>query len=226
MCGRFVQAGSIDDYVRHFGVELVQAERLTPSYNVAPTDEVYAVAEHGGVRRLGSFRWGLVPHWAPDTGGGARLINARLETVGSKPAFRDSFRRRRCLIPADGFYEWERRPDGSRLPYYFHHPQAPVALAGLWASWRDPAGDRRLRTCAIVTAPADQVVGAVHGRMPVILPPERWERWLDRTNRDVEDLAHLVRIGESGLVARPVSTLVNNVRNNLPECIAPLSPPP
>lgn len=226
MCGRFVQAGSVDDYVQHFGVELVQTERLAPSYNVAPTDRVYAVADHDGVRRLGSLRWGLVPHWATDAGGGARLINARVETVAAKAAFRDAFRRRRCLVPANGFYEWERRPDGSRLPYYFYRPEAPVALAGLWASWRDPAGEQRLRTCTIVTAPADQVVGAVHGRMPLIVPPERWERWLDPSSRDVDELVGLLRIGESGLVARPVSTLVNNVRNNVPECIAPLGPPP
>ncbi|NIS35595.1 MAG: SOS response-associated peptidase, partial [Actinobacteria bacterium] len=161
---------------RIFGAEPVVAEALKPSYNVAPTDEVYAVAEHEGTRQLGTFRWGLIPFWAKDRKIAARHINARAETVATKPAFRDSFASRRCIVPADGFYEWEKRDDGSKLPHFlFPSDREVFAFAGLWASWRDPETEARVVTCTILTTDPNEVAGRIHDRMPVVLPPEAWD---------------------------------------------------
>lgn len=223
MCGRFVSATDADGLVRFFTIDDRQTEDLPPSWNVAPTDSVYAVTEHKQKRVLVAFRWGLVPHWADDPSIGSRLINARAENVGSKPAFRDAFARHRCLLPADGFYEWEKEPDGSRLPYFVQHPDGhPLALAGLWASWRprDDPNAEWLRTCTIVTTKANATVSPVHSRMPVVLPPDRWDAWLDRDNDDVDELsALLLPAPDDLLVARRVSTDVNNVRNNHAELL-------
>ena len=151
MCGRFVQTQEAENYGAYFSVDVVQTEEILRSWNVAPTKQVYAVAEHDGERMLGTFGWGLVPFWAKDRKIGARLINARVETAGVKPAFRDSFAARRCIVPADGFYEWEPK-DRGKLPHYFYATdRSPLALAGLWASWKDPESGDRVRTCTIVT---------------------------------------------------------------------------
>jgi putative SOS response-associated peptidase YedK len=223
MCGRFVQAHAPSVYAQYFGVDEVVTESLAPSYNVAPTDHVYAVAEHGGSRRLGTFRWGLLPFWAKDRRMAARNINARSETASSKPAFRESFARRRCIIPADGFYEWQARPKG-KLPHYIHGVGgAPLALAGLWSSWRDPDTGERLRTCTILTGDPNELVDGVHDRMPVVLGPEVWDAWLDPAEHDVDELEQLLAVYPGSRMAmHPVSTLVNKVQNNVPELVAPL----
>jgi putative SOS response-associated peptidase YedK len=187
MCGRFVTASDPDGLVRFLVVDERRDEQLAPSYNVAPTDAVRAVAEHAGRRHLVTFRWGLVPHWADGPREAARLINARSETAADKPAFRDAFRRKRCLVPADGFYEWDRGPDGSKVPYFIHPTDAPVfAFAGLWDVWRDPSEPHAppLRTCTILTMPAHDRLAALHDRMPVVLPPAAWDPWLDRDLTD------------------------------------------
>jgi putative SOS response-associated peptidase YedK len=227
MCGRFVQAQTPDVYARFFGAEPVVTEALAPSYNVAPTDAVYAVAEHDGERQLGTFRWGLLPFWAKDRKMAARNINARVETAADKPAFRDSFASRRCLIPADGFYEWERKEKGGKLPHYVHaEGAAPLAFAGLWARWRDPETEERLTTCTILTGEPSELVEPIHDRMPVVLPPDTWDEWLDRDNTDVDRLrALLAARSEVPLAEHAVSTLVNKVANNVPECIVPLETP-
>jgi putative SOS response-associated peptidase YedK len=224
MCGRFVQARDPAEYAEVFDAHLVAAGTIPPSYNVAPTDPVYAVAEHDGRRMLGTFRWGLVPWWAKDRRIGARNINARAETVAGTPAFRDSFTARRCLIPADGFYEWQEKPRG-KLPYYIHGADdRPLALAGLWASWKDPETGERVRTCTIITGRPNDLVAEIHDRMPVVLPPTAWDRWLDPANDRPEPLLALLEVLPAEAMARhPVSTLVNKVANNLPECIAPLT---
>lgn len=223
VCGRFVQSQSPDAYAAYFGADEVRTEALVPSYNVAPTDPVYAIAEHEGVRLLGTFRWGLLPFWAKDRKMAARNINARAETVAEKPSFRESFAKRRCIIPADGFYEWQPRPKG-KLPHYIHRSDdEPLALAGLWASWRDPESGERIRTCTIITSAADDLVADVHDRMPVALPPEAWADWLDSGERDVSDLRTLLTGHPAvALAMHPVSTLVNKVQNNVPELIVPL----
>ncbi len=225
MCGRFVIAEPPDVYADYFGVDAVHTEALAPSYNVAPTDPVYAVAEHEGARRLGTFRWGLIPFWSKDRKAAARHINARVETAASKPAFKDSFERRRCLIPADGFYEWEvLGDDRPKLPHYIYRAdRRPLAFAGLWASWRDPATDERVRTCTILTGRPAGVVTDLHDRMPVVLPEDAWAAWLDRDNRDVAELQAMVgSVAAPDLAEHAVSTLVNKVANNVPENVAPL----
>ena len=182
MCGRFTLTQPPDVYAGYFGVDLVKTEALAPSYNVAPTDPVYAVAEHGGQRLLGTFRWGLIPFWASDRKIAARHINARVETVAEKAAFKDSFERKRCLIPADGFYEWELIPDKPKLPHFIYAADGgPLAFAGLWASWRDRETDERVRTCTILTGEPSSLVRPIHNRMPVMLAEEHWGTGSTRT---------------------------------------------
>lgn len=215
MCGRFVAATPASDLARYLDVDEIVAEEREPSWNVAPTDEVLAVAERRGGRALGSFRWGLVPSWAKDPSIGARMINARAETLAKK--FRPAFERRRCLVPADGFYEWEKLPDGKRQPYYFHRADgAPLTFAGLWEFWRDPRNaEIELRTCTIITTDANDIVRPVHDRMPAVLAPSDWARWLDRDQHDVESLAPLLRPADGRQFEMyPVGTAVNSVRNN------------
>jgi putative SOS response-associated peptidase YedK len=223
MCGRFVQSHDAAFYADAFQIETIRTGDLPVSFNVAPTDEVYAVAEHEGERHLGSFRWGLIPSWAKDRKIGARNINARMESIADKPAFRDSFRRRRCLIPADGFYEWQRLPKG-KLPHYIYRiDRKPLALAGLWANWKDPETGEWVRTCTIITGTPNSTVAELHDRMPVILPEAVWADWLDRDNQDRELLDSLMKVYPAGqLTEHPVATLVNKVANNFPECIEPL----
>jgi putative SOS response-associated peptidase YedK len=226
MCGRFVQAGDPGEYAAYFGADLALRERLEPSYNVAPTRRVYAVAEHEEARLLGTFRWGLVPFWAKDEKIGSRHINARAETLADRPAFRDSFLHKRCIIPADGFFEWERRPSGGKLPHYVHRADAPLALAGLWASWRAPDSDERLVTCTIITTEPNDLLRPIHDRMPVVLAPEDWDAWLDRGMSDADALRQMLRPAPEGALEEyPVSTLVNDTKNDYPECIAPLEGP-
>jgi putative SOS response-associated peptidase YedK len=223
MCGRFVQSGSIDDYVSYFGAGGVRTESLEANYNVAPTDRVYAIAEYDGERLLGSFGWGLIPHWARDRKGAARMINARDDSVADKPAFRDSFRKRRCIIPADGFYEWVER-EGMKIPHYFFlESHAPMALAGIWANWKDPDTGEWVRTCSVVTTGPNKLTVPIHDRMPAILAPSAWDLWLDRTVEDPAAVLGLLGPAEDASMAEyEVSTYVNSVRNNGPDCIVPV----
>ncbi len=226
MCGRFVQSHDAAFYADAFQVETIRTGNLPVSFNVAPTDEVYAVAEYDGDRQLGAFRWGLIPFWAKDAKIGARNINARMESVAEKPAFRDSFLSRRCLIPADGFYEWQRLPKG-KLPHYIYRAdQRPLALAGLWASWKEPESGERVRTCTIITGRPNSKVAELHDRMPVILPEQAWADWLDRDIQDRDHLSSLLTVYPAELLGEhAVATLVNKVSNNFPECIEPLETP-
>lgn len=221
MCGRYVRTLEPDALASYLGVDETAAERLDPSWNVAPTDPVYAVAEQRGRRLLGAMRWGLIPHWSQDRKGPLN-INARAETAAVKPAFRDSLRRKRCLIPADGFYEWEPKQDGRRPHYVTLASGEPMMFAGIWAAWRDPESDDWMRSCAIITTSANRRLSGIHTRMPVILEPESWDMWLDRELRETAALEPLLAPLRSEAIAEhPVSDLVNNVRNNLPENIAP-----
>ena len=220
MCGRFLAASDPDDLVRLFEVDDRRADEIAASYNVAPTMSVYAIAEHERRRHLVSFRWGLVPNWADDAKGAARMINARAETVADKPAYRTALQRRRCLIPADGFYEWQVSPRG-RTPYFIHRAGgAPLAFAGLWDGWRQPDGTW-LRTCTIVTTQAAPRLRGLHERMPVVLAQDSWERWLDRgERRPAAALAVLAAPASDDLVWHEVGTDVNNVRNDRPDLVA------
>ena len=223
MCGRFVQSASADDYARYFGADAIKTERLEANYNVAPTDRVYAVAEHDEQRLIGSFSWGLIPHWSKDRRQAARFINARMESLVDKAAFRDAFRTRRCIVPADGFYEWTRRGDFKIPHLIFDGTHAPLALAGLWSSWKDPDGGEWVRSCSIVTTRPNEFMRPIHDRMPAVLPEAAWDAWLDRDNQDVEQLRSLLGPPpETLLETYEVSTEVNNVRNNGPELIMPV----
>jgi putative SOS response-associated peptidase YedK len=225
MCGRFVAASDPDGVARFFMVDERKFIDFSPSWNVAPTDPVLAVASHDDRRVLVTFRWGLVPFWAKDTKVASRHINARAETVAEKPAFAESFRRRRCLIPADGFYEWQRHADGSRAPFFIHYADGtPMAFAGLWASWRDRERDgERLLTCTIVTTAASGPMARLHDRTPVMLQPDAWSDWLDR-DADPATLRHLLVAPDPELVTwHRVGQQVNSVRNNHPGLVDAVS---
>ena len=235
MCGRFTSRTPATDLAEYFGVDEVVATDLGARFNVAPTDDVYAVAEShdGTTRRLGTFRWGLIPFWAKDEKVGARMINARVESLVDKPAFRRPFERRRCIIPADGFYEWERVSASRKQPWYIRRLDGkPLAFAGLWDSWRPPGGDdaageepARLRSCVIITGEPNERVARLHDRMPVVLPPEAWDAWLDPANHDVASLQGLLVPAPAELFELvAVSTAVNDVRNDGPELIEPAEP--
>lgn len=241
MCGRYSASMSPADLAAVFDIrdEDVWTEALAPSWNVAPTDPVHAVLERrvkdeegeptGEVRRqLRSMRWGLVPSWAKDLSIGARLVNARAESVAEKPAFRRALVARRCLLPADGYYEWLRLPDGRKQPFFIQRRDGvPAAFAALYEIWRDPqaAPDAELLwSCSVVTTAASPAVSEIHDRMPVLLEPTGWERWLDPEYADVEALrALLVPAPAGALEAYPVSTAVSNVRNNGPELREPVA---
>lgn len=229
MCGRFVSSSSPEDLVAYFGVDHVAESVLEPNYNVAPTQDVYAVVEDDGTRHLDAFHWGLVPSWAKDAKIGSRMINARAETVAEKGAFKPSLARRRCLIPADGFYEWKkvggRGTKARKQPVLVCRADgAPLAFAGLWAVWRGPDREQDpLRSATVITTDANQLLSDVHDRMPVIVPETAWDTWLDRDNDDIEALRRmLVPAPDDLLTLTPVSTEVNNVRNNGPELVEPV----
>ena len=194
---------------------------LEPNYNVAPTQNVLTIINNGNNRRGGFMRWGLIPHWAKTPSIGNRMINARAETVVQKPAYRNAFKRRRCLVLADGFYEWQRAGKVKKPMRIVMQSGEPFAFAGLWAVWKDREGNT-VPSCTIITTEANDLLQPIHNRMPVILPREMEQFWLDR---DVQDSAAL----ENALISLPselmktyqVSTLVNSPRNNGPDILAP-----
>jgi putative SOS response-associated peptidase YedK len=218
MCGRYTLSTPAGRLAEEFQLDEAAVD-LTPSYNVAPTQQVAAVLEDEGGRRLEMLRWGLVPSWADDPEIGSRMINARSETPPEKPSFRSAFRRRRCLIPADGFYEWKRE-EGGKQPYYFRMQDGrPFAFAGLWESWDKGGGE--LLTCTILTTRPNSVAEEIHDRMPVILPHDAYNAWLD-PDADREELGELmIPYPGDDLETYPVSRFVNSPRNNDRRCIEP-----
>ena len=234
MCGRFVSTATPSQLADYLRADEVRTEALDPSWNVAPTDAVYAVAERRAGdedeerrRLLGAYTWGLVPFWAKDAKGGARMINARAETLASK--FRRTFERRRCLVPADGFYEWEKLDGGGKQPWFIHRADgAPMVFAGLWEVWK-PEGaseeDEPLRTCSIITTSANDLLARIHDRMPAVISPHDWDLWLDRSVTDPAALRHLLAPADPRQFDMfEVSTAVNSVRNNSGDLVAPLNP--
>jgi len=217
MCGRFTLMLDAEDLQSEFGLQEVPAEYV-PRYNIAPTQPV-AVITSGGVDRLEWMRWGLVPSWAKDPAIGSKMINARSETVQEKPSFRNAFSRRRCLIPADGFYEWKRSPGkGPAIPHYFYaRDRKPFAFAGLWEIWQSPLGDELL-TCTILTTNANSLVSNVHERMPVILRGTALEQWLGPGNPAAWQ-ALLRAYPAEEMNSHPVSTAVNSSAIDRPELV-------
>ncbi len=239
MCGRYVSVASTDNLYDEFNLDTVVGAELPPSWNVAPTDPVRMVVERqphrdeagdGPVRQLRTARWGLVPSWSRDAKGGARMINARIETVTDKPAFKSAAGRRRCLIPALGYYEW-RKTDEGKTPYFLHSPDGDLlAMAGLYELWRDPdrADDDPLRwlwTCTIITQQASDVLGVIHDRNPVIVPTSLRAAWLDCSTDDADVARRLLdQLPAARLAPYVVSPAVGNVANNGPELIEPVEP--
>jgi putative SOS response-associated peptidase YedK len=221
MCGRFVLIAPGEALAEQFN--LVETPLQTPRYNIAPTQPVTAVrlSPQTAERELTFFRWGLIPSWAKDMKMGARMINARSETVAEKPAFRAAFKRRRCLIPADGFYEWQKL-NGGKQPIYIHSQDGhPFAFAGLWETWQAADGSM-IETCTILTTTPNELMTPIHNRMPVIIEPEDYGMWLDPSSKP-EDARHLFRpYPPEKMAAYPVSTMVNSPRNDTPSCITPL----
>lgn len=216
MCGRYTLKTPLDKLVQQLDLT-GQSPTLSPNYNVAPTQNVAAVMNG---RRLETLRWGLIPSWAKDDSIGARLINARAETVNEKPSFRSAFRRRRCLIPADGFYEW-RRVNGGKQPFYITlRGGEPFVFAGIWESWSGTGED--VLSCAIITTTANSLVAEIHERMPVIIPAAAYDDWLDPEIDAHEALALLEPYPADAMDAYPVSTHVNRPANNDERCVQPL----
>jgi putative SOS response-associated peptidase YedK len=245
MCGRYASSRKPEDLVEEFEIDKVEVkEPLAPDYNVAPTKQVYAVVQRPtdpddrsgpSERQLRSVKWGLVPFWAKDPGIGSKMINARMETVHEKPAYRRPFASRRCLLPADGYFEWypteEKTKAGKpkKQPFFIRPSDGGVlAMAGLYELWKDPTREeddpeRFLWTCTVITTSAEDSVGHIHDRMPLMVEPERYAAWLDPANGEVDDLKQLLVPAAPGqLEAFPVSTAVNSVRNNGPELVDPL----
>ena len=212
MCGRFAFYSPHEAVARLFGV--ADALEIEPRYNIAPTQFVAAVRETGGPREVAMLYWGLVPSWAKEQSIGARMINARSETLAEKPSFRNAYKRRRCLVLADGYYEWQ-RSGAIKQPYFISFADgAPFGMAGLWERWRDPGRGEPLESCCIVTTSPAPAVAHVHDRMPVIIPPDAYAEWLDPDNAAPDRLARLLAPCEApGLQARPVSRRVNDARN-------------
>ncbi|MBY4035876.1 SOS response-associated peptidase [Rhodococcus fascians] len=234
MCGRYASTRSDSDLQAVFEIAETVGDEVPPSYNVAPTQTIRTVLERApkdepesdAVRQLRSVRWGLIPSWAKDAKIGSRLINARSETITEKPSFKKAASRRRCIIPADGYYEWEKR-DGAKVPYFLHE-QGVLAMAGLYELWRDPTKadddeDRWVWSATVLTSPAADALGHIHDRSPVVLPPELRASWLDPTLTDLGEVSELLAaIPEPRLEPYEVSTAVNSVKNNNPELLTPV----
>jgi putative SOS response-associated peptidase YedK len=219
MCGRFTLRTKREDLAKLFDAVIPE---IPPRYNIAPTQEVAAVRAAGAGRELVNLRWGLIPSWAKDQKIGYRLINARADGVADKPSFRSAFKSRRCLVAADGFYEWQKTATKQKQPYYITlRDGGPFAFAGLWERWH--GGDGDIQSCTIVTTDANELMRPLHDRMPVILDAKDYAMWLDPTPRPKEELLSLLKpFPSDAMQAVPVSTTVNNPKNQGPQCIAPL----
>jgi putative SOS response-associated peptidase YedK len=239
MCGRYVNVASTSDLTDEFDVEEVVGDDPGPSWNIAPTDPVRAVMRRrpagsdedaARVTQLRTVKWGLVPNWSRTPSGGPKMINARIETVTTKPAFKTAAARRRCLLPSLGYYEWQ-KTDHGKVPYFLHDPDGQLlAMAGLYELWRDPAladddPKRWLWTCTVITQQAPDLLGQIHDRNPVVVPPELRDQWLDCSSEDAAVAQRILdEIAQARLDPYVVSSAVGNVKNNGPELIEPVDP--
>jgi len=220
MCGRFtlmLDASGLQAAFPGF----TQPKMVASRYNIAPTQPVLAIP-NDGKSAFDFFLWGLIPSWSKDPSMGARMINARAETLAEKPSFKNAYKRRRCLIPADGFYEWRKEPGSkTKTPMFIHRQdRQPFAFAGLWEIWHP--GDEGIKSCTIITTDANAFMTPIHSRMPVILPQSAWEEWLDPIERKPDTLEKLLQSPPTDeMAAYPVSTLVNAAANDRPECVLP-----
>jgi len=223
MCGRFAGYRGFHELQKVFPIDKAACE-VTENYNVAPSQEVLAIIKHDNENWLEKLHWGLVPFWAKDISIGTRMINSRAETIASKPSFRNAFKKQRCLILADGFYEWKGKK-GDKQPMFITLPEGgPFAFAGLWETWSPKdEPDNIYKSCTIITTVASDSVRDIHHRMPAILKPENYVAWLDPLNQDVKELENILKTGiVTELVGHAVSKTVNSVKNNEPSNIIPL----
>jgi putative SOS response-associated peptidase YedK len=221
MCGRFTLTVDPAELKEKFpGTEF--PPQFAPRFNIAPSQPILAIP-NDGQNRADFFVWGLIPSWAKDPSIGNRLINARGETLAEKPSFRGVYKYKRCLVLADGFYEWKNQPGTKvKIPHFIHmKDRQPFAFAGLWDEWNSPDGSQ-IRSCTIVTTEPNEMMASIHNRMPVILPPDAYAQWLDTAPQPPDSLAALIKPYPTGeLAAHPVSTLVNNPKNDFAECVVP-----
>jgi putative SOS response-associated peptidase YedK len=221
MCGRFTLTIDPAELQDTFG-EYSFPTQFAPRFNIAPSQPILAIPNNGN-KQADFFVWGLIPSWAKDSTMGNRLINARAETLAEKPAFRGSYKYKRCLVLADGFYEWKKVPETkAKVPHFvFQKSRQVFAFAGLWDEWNSPDGSQ-VKSCTIVTTRPNEFMASIHNRMPVILPPEAYPQWLDPAVRTRESLDPLLQpFPAEKMDAYPVSTLVNNPKNDLSECVIP-----
>jgi len=222
MCGRFTLITDSKKLAESFA-EFEPPAALAPRYNIAPSQPI-AVVANNGQNKIDFFQWGLIPSWAKDPKIGNRMINARSETLAEKPSFKTAYKRRRCLILADGFYEWRRNPQGGgKTPMYIHlKSHQPFAFAGLWETWTSPEDDMIL-SCTIITTEPNDFMAFIHNRMPVILPREAYAQWLNPAEQKPEQLQPLLApYPAEQMAAYPVSTVVNSPGNDTPDCIEPV----
>ncbi|MGY4689366.1 SOS response-associated peptidase [Salibacterium sp. K-3] len=221
MCGRFTLTVDLNKIQEQFDIDEITIEDYDVSYNIAPSQEILAVISDGKHNRLGKLRWGLIPFWAKDKKIGYKMINARAETVAEKGSFKHAFKKRRCIIPADSFYEWQ-KVDGKKQPYRIHlKNQELFGFAGLWEKWKDK-NDEDIFSCTIITTQANEFMSEIHDRMPVILPKEHQQQWMTPAN-DPEDVQQLLQpIDSNAMDAHQVSTDVNSPRNDYKELVNPL----
>jgi len=223
VCGRYTLIADLGDLAQRFEFDGADFS-YDPGYNIAPTESVLTVKNVEG-REAAFARWGLIPFWAKDPKIGARMINARAETVAEKPAFRNALKKRRCLVLADGYYEWQKTPVGKRPYRIILKSGEPFAMAGLWEIWKDPQGNV-VPSCTIITTSANEFLSPIHNRMPVILPRESEEMWLDMDIAEANSLVSMLASSQDhALDAYDVSTLVNNARNDGPELMARITRP-
>src|SRR5690606_9784813 len=222
MCGRFSLVAPGEELAELF--QLDEVPRVQPRYNIAPTQPVAAVRMNPDTKRreFTYFHWGLIPFWAKDTSMAGRMINARAETAAEKPSFRAAFKYRRCIIPASGFYEWQKL-NGQKQPHYIYHADGrTLGFAGLWEHWQGADGSE-IESCTILTTTPNDLMDQLHNRMPVILDPEDYGTWLQSDGQNLDELQHLLRPApDEVLDAYPISTFVNRPQNEGPECVAPL----
>ncbi|HUW79042.1 MAG TPA: SOS response-associated peptidase [Candidatus Nanopelagicaceae bacterium] len=230
MCGRYAASRRPEELIEEFELESMPDQLLAPNWNTAPTQSIYFVAEIAGKRTLTIARWGLIPSWSKDAKNATRTFNARIDSV-DKPSFRSAFRSRRCIVPADGYYEWYKFSGGgiknsmAKQPFYIHRADGGfLAMAGIYEYWRDPESGDLVTSAAIITREAVGPPAAVHDRMPVVLPSERYRAWLASDPSSPDSIPDLLGVDEIGvgLVCEPVSRLVNSARNNGPELTEPL----
>ena len=223
MCGRFVGYRKLDELQEFFPIDRANCD-VTANFNVAPTQEILAIYNHQGENWLDKFHWGLVPFWAKDPSIGNRMINARAETVAEKPSFKNAFRKRRCLIIADGFYEWK-GPKGQKQPMLITLPdKKPFAFAGLWETWRKNDRQTPYRSCTIITTEASESIRDIHHRMPAILKPEVYSLWLNPAHQDIANLKKILQEERlTRLISYPVTKQVNSTRNNDSSLIEPFN---